>query len=712
MLSLLTVLRAVVAPGLSGPVQHSQTMQLAINNVTHLTIMEPRLPLLHRCLAPKKSVPVAALDASQGAPLDSSVFYEVTSVFEVENLSRYGFLVFSNILLREAERRFGFSRINDPSIVSHAWSEVDPVTRDCYLGVLLNTGEVFVLKRESLDRSSYKVVFRSFSVIMDSWGVGPENLSADGEMILNAQQWLELKVTSFSFGPQHTVCVAHESGQISVYTLEGVKVAELGSEGYVTKQIWAGTRLYYVMADNSVHGCEFEPDFSGLRHHAQVIKPASRFLISQLAWAGRLVVVDPASLHLVDLDFEPVSLKLPYRATVVSLPVAESETAFTCAVCYETGHVLTVEIPKVGLGTSELELSSPELWRQFRTEVLQRYADSLARDQARATSDMFKPYAEECPEASMTLYGVVPSLGGSLAVVYGMAPKGLVSHVTMVGKKFTVGFMPSLLSGKASPDPQLSTLAAVNNAIMAHLHLLPTVDKGVVDGEPAAVEQFVGSVDKWNTTLQDSLPDADVHLTYTPQPTLVESLVANLQQSTAARRLQQRFVLNLAAIQTLEAVKAKKAAQHECVDKQLVQLAEQQDSISSALRLHLAQCVRAFEPFESPTDQFILATFAALQGVQMDAALTIFTDLCTETFQTTSTSENFLKYAQSTSGHAWPRCDRSLLPIMELTNQADELQCHNYTAQSSDAAILEAFRKTINHCLFTGTRTFNIKIGV
>ncbi|KAM9932503.1 hypothetical protein OXX80_007869 [Metschnikowia pulcherrima] len=728
----ITVSRATIGSGISEPVQCSENMQLAINSTNHITIVEPKLPLLHQCLS-------NVGESSSAAP-DPSVYFDVRSVFHIETKDSLGFQIFSRILIEDSETMFGFSRISEPIIVGHAWSPVEPSTRDCYLGVLLNTGEVLVLKRATLDASSYEVQFRSFPCILDQMAVPSKRLTIEGDIILTGAQFSELKVTSFSFGKTLdgalVISLAHESGDITIHALvEGLPLLQrLKTSGLVVKSLWSSScnEFYFVLNDNSVWGYKLGSAMS-IEDGPVRVKGPSRFIVSHLhhhAASNNVIVTDSKSIHYGSLGSQFVSANLPFHATIVNVSVIENASTITVLLPYESGHLCLANIDPASKSIEIVQ--DPSGWEAFCHLTLHRYQALLAKEQVKASSKPFQPYLAETVEGQITVHGCVPMPANDmLAVVYSLTPTNTITHTIKSRREFKIGLLSSrnwIPAGKKHDLFGASALTYLSSLILRDRNEIPRADKDVRDGKSEALNTYVAKLKDWKLArFTDPLA---MELTVTPKASLEESIISNFSRSTAVDSLQKHFLVNIALQKTFRAIRTNNEKAFETLDQELVAIAREQDIISSKIRTQLASIVvlwaseQSITSFDSTLDTFLLNTYRVVLlhsnmalaelPIPESVKLTISTDVCTEMFEISKEQVlSSLKTVMSSSKHSWPRCDMTLLPILDLSNKSDELESHNYlSAKRDESHILNALFSCLNYCIYTGTRTFDLKVGV
>lgn len=673
-----TVLRATLATGLLEPVVCSANGQIAVNNSDHITILEPRLPLVHQCLT---------TSSKSETVVDSLRLYDVHTVFNVENLELFGFQIFSRLLIEDGEQQFNFGRIAEPLIVAHKWSPLNESDKDCLLGVLLNTGEVFVLKRLGIEGSKYDPVFRSFTVLLDEMQLALERLTAEGDVILLNAQYLELKVTDFSFGEtaEGTVLVlSHESGNTTIHRL-GAQTQTIArfSTGTVVKLCWAQGRLITVGSDNSVNLF----DTNELVIKKAEVKAKSRFLVSNLKVQGDvLIIADTRSLWFFDIsnNCAIASVKTVHTSVVTSVELVEATGHIQVYAFHETGQVTSCRLKKCQ--TSAIVADLPPAWGTFLKKILYKFQLANALD--RNKSEMFSQFSSEC-EGGLLNFGTRLAPNGTLVTVYTVSACNVVQHQIRSRMEFNVGFLAfSSICDELRPAGGGTSLNYLNTLVLNNL------DSVKVDAE---------SILKWKLSLFK--PANEIAVSFAPGPNLDENLqmfrldagIAELQRLKAFNVGLKKTMLALASADTL-----------------VLGIDAEQDAIHAIIMSHLARAIVP-APASTPLDKFLLLSFyhllpeedKAAAAVPDKAAVTIDTDLCTESFFITKdvVPASFSKSIQSTEGHSWQRCASTLVPIMTLDNECDELQLFSYVDGTGlDSTIVAAIQRHLRFCIHTGTR--------
>ncbi|KAG2736312.1 hypothetical protein G9P44_000402 [Scheffersomyces stipitis] len=335
MIRSLVVQRVDVSFPHSVPLQWSQNRQLAVNNGTQLTILDPKLPSLHQGINLVNNVTI----------LNPRDIYHVTSILHSEVLGTLPIRNFGRVIVETGDEPFQFTNINEPDIVSHRWAGIDEYTRDCDLGVLFNTGEMVVLRRENSMIDKYVVVVNVFAELSAHYGVEIEK----EDILVDSEQLRKIKVKNFEFSEfffdsgekKQLLSIINDNGDILIYELLAGSLGpkfllEINTHFNIIKQCWSdwtklGDSLYsayvsVVNSDNSayVYAVVYNLDSNTISSSpGKVLAPVSRFLRGQVKWVtaeGLSVFISTSTgrlqLSLVTSDVKSSTSLKKYKATV------------------------------------------------------------------------------------------------------------------------------------------------------------------------------------------------------------------------------------------------------------------------------------------------------------------------------------------------------------------------------------------------------------
>lgn len=719
----LEVKRLTVANGVLNTICTSELQQVAINNISHLTILDPKLPLLHEALG--KSSETNGSDKI----FNSSAFYTVSSVVPWENLIDSGVGYLSKVLLGDTERRFNFSRVAELQVTQHSWSQIDDSSRDCFLGVLANTGELFILQRETLDRGNYAVRHRLLVFLCERLQIPLHRFSLENELLLYADEKLFLRVNAFQFGKLANgtlvLNIVHEDGQISVYSLdESLKLLSsyVHTGSPIVLLVWssASNSFYHLSSDNSVYAHVL--DTLGISEgKLRLVKAPTRFLVSQMKLFGsQIVVVDAQALHAIDIEGRATKTTLPIHSIAVGLHLFSSKRNNYAFIVYEGGKSLVVSLSQIH---AQL-LPNLEPWEDAMSQICQRYRYILQKEQRKAILRVFVPYLDDDVDAELTVHGTTLVLDKYIMVVHSSLPKNTIGHMYVSLKLFTLSLIPvaTLL-----PEVELSTTSNCTFPFLINMFLesgssLPFISKGVLDGSKQSVETFLLSLSSWKNDYLSAQPN--VLPPIEGLDSLQEGLITFFREEPAIHTLQRHFTANVSILRSLLSLTPNTESENE-IESYKEFLHTEQILIALMIRQRLARIVLLTSnscklDFASQTDKLILLSYFLVisapeeysEIIPDNVRLSISTELCAETFEMNKSDALDTNYITSCSGHNWRRCDLSLLPILELSNDSDELEIHSYVSSADDSEILKCLFNSVNYCIYTGTRRKALAAGI
>ncbi|PSK40861.1 hypothetical protein C7M61_000524 [Candidozyma pseudohaemuli] len=544
---LIVVGRAIAESGLLDPVQCSENLQVAINNSDHLTVLEPKLPLLHNWISNGVS------NGLKKSTIDPNDLYDVRGVFNIADLELLGLQIFSKLLIEDGEDRFSFGRIAEPLIISHAWSPIDDSTRDCFLGVLLNTGEVLVLKRTTQDSGQYDVIIRSFTSLLDNMNIPLNRLTNEGDIIVTNAEHLELKITSFTFGKASNgalyILLAHESGLISIHSLtHGLpELSRLQASGTIVKSAWSQdlSTTALLMSDNSVHIISLDANLQP-KSDIQNVKSASRFLVSHLKFISTdtLIVTDSKALHVIK-GGSTRETKLPYRSTILGLSFAQSSAGYTIFLSFESGHFSLLNINEAGECTLR---PLPQTWTNFVNRTLLQFQYACLKEQNKAPSNVFKPFLNDKVEGNLMIHGSHLSSNGDLVLAYNVVPKNVIHHEIRSKAEFKVAVVSALeLDPKITINQTSGTsISQIHGVLLRDYQSFPTPASNGKEG----IDEFIQALQEWRT--RKFIDFGEVNLTISPHESLTETLQEEFLNNNSIRDLQKLLTFNSAFLATLE----------------------------------------------------------------------------------------------------------------------------------------------------------------
>lgn len=744
----LTITRATVASSRCDPVQWSSNSQLSINNNSQITLLDPQLPLIHR------SVYAIPQKESQNKALDPRGLFNVSTPVHTDVLQVWPTRQADDFLLDEGKQPFAFGGIGEPMITDHMWSPVTPDTRDCSLGVLLNTGELFILERNTTTYESYKIKHNFFHVLAAFAGLDDEQ-PADRRRI-SVLQLEGVLVRSFAFGTsissefQHPlVGVILESNALAVFALHGQlpRLAVIWfHDEKISRHLWAqatssdGGLTIAVAAvlatDNSVHICRLNQEKNGefTAEEPKCIRASSRFAVSKLQWHNNLLIAVAANELLVfEVDFqtgrvETTSVPINYPYLSSGVLIGSTSLGVKLTVSYETGRFLSYIYSNYTLNQDQ----TPNQLTEFVARSLYKFQLANSRQSAIESNknedgEVTKPFLNNTVEGNFYLHGVSTNANGVVSLVYRIAPKNVLNYTIMSKYDFSIAFFilnDLYPQSEALLPPVGTSLSHINSLWMKKYSDIPVFPKLISEDKAAEVNTFVLEILKFKddnfadvlTTQLDNLAAANLDFTH--------FLRAQVSENLGLRSLQVLYNFNLISLKSLELLQTK-VPDHTELASLVERIITEQASIKRAISDHVMNCVltyiqQAGIDLTSELDKYVAITcfhlslsaqFGSHDYIPKEASIEIATDFVTETFRVTSSTlanDDEADLAFSSSSHKWSRCGLTRLPLLDLQNNADELRLFNYIRwkpEWENTQILNGLL-SIKHCIFTGNKIY------
>lgn len=652
----LHIKRANVALAVLEPLQTSQNSQVAINNGTHITILDPKLPSL-----------------ASGKVLDPKQIYDTTTILHHNQIEDFGIRHITSFVIDTLDEPFNFNRVLDPQVASHKWSPINPNTRDCYLGVLYNTGELYIVKRDALNANHYTPQFKVLSHLFDQLHLPREN-KHEGQIHLTSSQLRSLWVTSFSFGQLNgvdVVSIATAGGDVAIHSLtpDFRKLASFSAKYYV-KQHWgawhnAESHVVFVADDNSVDVVTIDASFTV--GEVDTVLPASRFLVSHITITETfLVVVNTTTITVIDLQSHKHHSQ-PLRSHSYAVGVLVTDTV---DVAHDNGAFELFDFPNLSPRNVPKALASLVKRETYKHQLIN---------------------PDTVPRFINLAYSYNTTTGIAL-LAHKVGAKNALSYQSESQGEFLVSFLPW---GEAKEVPHETALSSLNRLWFTEYDELPPLPTEA--GEFDRLETFKEK----HFPLQKHKPVA--------ASLLAQHLHANFSASSEITTLHRRYNFNLVYLKALA------LAGDGPLEENLFysQLKQEQTEIESDIRLRLSTLLLSY-PLEvaSEVDKYVLLSHhlvlkAPLKSVTK-AQIKLTTSFFEEEFKTSKALRIDPHEATSLSRHKWSRCALTLLPLVELNNRVDEQRKFNYVSDGK-GGITNQILSTLNYCVFTGNKTYNVE---
>ncbi|ODV77136.1 uncharacterized protein CANTADRAFT_57250 [Suhomyces tanzawaensis NRRL Y-17324] len=737
----LVVKRAVAASPYLDPLQWSDNHQLAINNDTQITILEPKLPSLSNAISLVGSVVV----------LDSKEVFQTTTVLRPESHEALPLRNFNKVVVESLDEPYLLKPSNEMVIVGHQWTPSQHTTRDNYLGVLFNSGELLILERENLQVGQFKVKVDLFRTLCQEFGV----LYEENEISISSSVYHSLKIKCFFFsqvpiGSESVlfVTVITHLGNILVYQLTGSRNDELtlsariDTNHNILKQSWsdwlAQDHIYtchfsIVLADNSIQYYQVTYDAVAasllFSEPVQLVK-SSRFLNNKNEWLlvdgnAVLLTTSTGSLRIVTInsanEIQVTTQKLSHYSTIAGIVHTFHGSDLDIIITFENGVFETykfhVESKIITQAPTPKELTS------FVGKCLYSYQMQKTEDNAGG---------EDQPlEGSFINYGIHLGKDGIITIVYKVIPKDVLIYEIASLSEFQVAFIKSeVFPERANPDTLNNTsLGYVSNFWLKRSSILPVFpyDKGR-EITPEQFERYLNDVVQFKDTyfpsnsLDLEIRDEDIF------PSFRFTMISNLNHNSFVKDLQVVTNLNKLILSALNQV-----PESELKAKLEKSIREEIQDIKIKLKLFLYKIVLKYVKINNfqPTDQvdkyliirFYLelkeldgnASVEYLHSIPEEAEISITTKFFEELFKVTvhDIAEDNSELVNSTTNHKWSKCTLTNIPLLQMNNRQDEAGEYNYILYDQvlmgQSVLVKELLETLQFCYITGNRTYNIQ---
>lgn len=741
MIKSLLIRRAKVNAPITDPIQISKNLQIAINNGTNITILDPKLPTIHKS--------IINMGNESGNLLDPQELYDVTNIMNLEFIETLGIRNLDNLMIEDIDGPFTLSRLYEPLVSSHKWSFIDPNTRDCYLGVLLTTSELIILKRNSLDPGDYKAAFMVFHNLLDQLYLPIENLSADGDVIVSKDQFNSLTVDAFEFSQVvnadgqfiDLLCIVNHNRDVSIYYLQAglpQAVTTKAVKDYI-KITWVpwtsmggkqSSLILLTSTQNEVDVLHLSYDPHSEHFEVVGIKPVlqkSRFLITNVSTINFqrsefIIVVQTNFIKLFKIELNGVT-KLSNQSQLSSScnPAGvncfiSDEKRLIIDISYENGTFQRFEFRDSQLQPSK----SPKLLNSFVDRSIYAYQQNESKADEETTDD------------NIPLTGKFVNLGTKLIDQSGML---LLIHKTVAKainytipslQQYVVSWIPiNSLGVNFIPklDSNATSLAQINSIWFTKYSEIPPVPRLVQENNVVAdISNFVSVIAKFKSENFKQISQHIDNDTYQAASSLQQAISTNVHANPAIKNLMLLFNFNVTYLKSLNTLLSK-AANNDELKKTIEDIKNEQTTIEDQIRsFFISTTLNYLDTVDislDTFDQFLVMNYFLLLGKQKQspkipssAKIVLTTPFLSESF-TTSLGQKIDPTINSDSNHRWSRCALTMFPLIDLVNKRDELHTHNYIAYNYDLdpnSIAHTLLTTQNFCLYTGNKTYNVGV--
>lgn len=741
MIKSLPIRRAKVNAPITDPIQISKNLQISINNGTNITILDPKLPTIHKS--------IINMGKEAGNLLDPQELYDVTNIMNLEFIETLGIRNLDNLMIEDIDGPFTLSRLYEPLVSSHKWSFIDPNTRDCYLGVLLTTSELIILKRNTLDPGNYTAVFMVFHNLLEQLYLPIENLSPDGDVIVSKDQFNSLTVDAFEFSQVlnsdsqfvDLLCIINHNRDVSIYYLqEGLPqaVTTKAAKNYI-KITWvpwtsvSGKQSSLLLLTSTQNGVDvlhlsYDP-------HSEIfdvvgIKPVlqqSRFLVTNVSTINfqgseYIVVVQANFIKLFKLEQNgetKLSNQSQLNCSCIPAgvnPFISDQNRLIIDISYENGTFQRFEFKDSQLQPSK----TPKLLNSFVDRSIYTYQQIESKVDDETTDDNI-PFTGKFVNLGTKLI----EQSGMLLVIHKTVARAINYTINSL-QQYVVSWIPiNSLGVNFNPksDTNATSLAQINSIWFTKYAEIPPVPRLVQENNVVAdINNFVSVITKFKTENFRQLSYLIDSETNQAASNLQQVISTNVHANPTVKSLQLLFNFNITYLKSLNTLHSK-AVDNEELKKAIEEINKEQTTIKDQLRnIFIGTTLSYLDTADMPLDtfdQFLVMNYFLILGKEKkiskmpsSAKIVLTTPFLSESF-TISLGQKVDTTINSDSNHHWSRCALTMFPLIDLVNKRDELLTHNYMAYNYDLdpnSIVHTLLTTLNYCVYTGNKTYNVGV--
>lgn len=748
----ITVGRAVVSPAVCEPVQWSSNLEVAVNNGDQISLLRPGIPLIH------KSILKWADKERQIVILNTKNLFEIASVLDAEKMDRMNLANMDKIIINTLNEEFSLGKISMPLIVSHKWAPLHAYSRDCYLGVLLNTSELLVLERSGIEQVDFSVKFNVLMELIAQLELTHESYS-DGQISMKSDQYLSLKVKAFCFSQiseqkdsHQMLALATADQGISIHIIGDklTRILSFRTGGQVVKMEWSEwfvgedkpySYLSVVSESNEITTYRIFLEISSgtLTLNNEIsLKKSSRYLISNLKFIIRndkifLLAVSTQALHIFSIrDFNSIGnavYKLKFNSLAAGIiEYFQDNENIGIQLAYEIGKF---EALKINLKTLEVSsISSLEGLTKFVSSNLYQFQISNSKsDEPEEIVDNYettKLFLANNVEGKVNIYGVNAISEKTVAVVYRVFPRYVLNYTIQSKSDFRIGFI-DFEDGKFLLDYDDGTsLSHLVRLWIDHYKVLPAFPKLQNNSSDNECTTFIEDLESFRRRFFVGVSDSSFEIFDFPD--FKQFLFNNFTNNQSIRLLQHLLNFDVVALKSLEVLMNKVPWSSQLKDI-IERTKEEQKLAQSKIFMHLVNLVLHFVSVNqirvtSGFDKYLILSYFLIQSdserklpssVPEEVDISLRTKFHEESFRVSTrdiVDDDFVFSATSTLGHKWCRCSLTLFPILGLRNGLDETKTYFYkgsrTEQSNESVLTNTLTEVVNYCIYTGNRTYEV----
>lgn len=652
------------------PIQLSDNLQLTLNLYTELTIVEPRNPSYHNAIIKNQHRTV----------LNTKEIFSVGTILYSEAVSSLPVGRFKDVVFKNGDEPYNIT-VQDPIIVEHQWTSINPHTRDSWLGVLFNTGEVLVLGRENHNQIyNYKIKMNVFEALVKLYDI-PFH---EGKWYVSGKEFRQLKIKFFAFH-ENELAVVDLDNRITIFDFKMNVVKQIDVEKVVAKIYWVKDTFLIVGKDNSLlvatdETREIYPAQQGYCQKVKITQFNGKSLIIAV-FMSKVVIF--ANDNIYEYDTETW-----YTCTSIVTGMGE---ILLIMLAYEDSTILTIKFDRSCISKVANDLS----WSLFKDRALNMFQMSLE---------------DATTEGSMILHGIQPISDKILAVVYKVLPKNALHFRIPSELSVSLTFIQLESSMGLLKHPVINTsIAKLACFYLENFTTIPTVIDDLTMSQMDKIDVFVPQLQVF---VDEMLQPKQLPQPETISGDLEQDLINNFVHNRDVAENQFKHCLSRLL---LLAVGSIQNSGNEMARQLLTRVGLLQFNLNETITRYIVELLfRIYRDkyIENEVDRFSLLALG--MGVEMKlndldkAKLKVGNNLVEEFVINLNDDDTLIKTNMicSTQGRFWRFCDLTRIPIVDGKTKMDELAFCNYLYGDLNAPIVDTLRRVIDYCHINGNRTY------
>ncbi|EMG51055.1 hypothetical protein SBY92_001830 [Candida maltosa Xu316] len=680
------------------PVQWSDNSQLSLNSYSHLTVLEPRLPNYHKAFKCKNGKSI----------MDPKEFFSETEILYTESINMLPLGRFNRTLITDGDEGLNLAA-GDPNIVLQQWSPNFENSRDNLLGVLFNSGELLVFKKQTASSTSFSPKINMFNVLAEKYEIKAD----DENMYVTGEEFNKLKIRYFTFSTHDNslyLTIVDHNNSVVVFlvdtnTFEVNVILERKLDFSIIKILWSDNSEYLTVVgfDNSISSLTLDDDLK----ESKEIYPPTRFKnhINEYVYHNTktyLVSVFTGKVIISDLQNEVYEFKLDNYSTCVSIVQGVTDNVLTLILPFDSCDISTVKF----------DFTTKEFTKALLDKQLSKFIN-----RSLYTFQISSEVETAVPEFRIFAMNTMPN--GMIAVFYNIAAKDTIRYRTTAFINVDVQFLKLEEPLQDSREvANITSLSKLFTYCLENADSFPTLNDDIRLLRSAKANTFLEAFKQFKEdTFTDIVIDTDLEPQESLRATLTEKFIKNKTVTEA------QYLIVLAKIFQNALIQVRKD-NLEKASILLDELESYQVTLKNTIIIYLRKLILSYYNGKPISDEFgkfcLITMLLQLRKLGTDitveipesAEVTVQTKYYGETFKVSvdDIPDECKDTIVSTSGHGWVQCELTNIPILGMNNKNDELGQFRYVLQDEAfGELVNELLNTIDFCFISGNRTFALK---